>query len=150
MSSREKINSYIAFADEVLPRIKNLGYNAVQLMAIQEHAYYASFGYHVTNFFGVSSRCGTPDELKYLVDKAHSMGISVLMDLVHSHSSSNATDGINMFDGSDGQYFHSGPQGYHWMWDSRCFNYAEWEVLRFLLSNLEVLDGRIQIRRLPF
>lgn len=78
MSSREpKINSYIAFADEVLPRIKNLGYNAVQLMAIQEHAYYASFGYHVTNFFGVSSRCGTPDELKYLVDKAHSMGISV-------------------------------------------------------------------------
>ena len=137
MSSREpKINSYIAFADEVLPRIKNLGYNAVQLMAIQEHAYYASFGYHVTNFFGVSSRCGTPDELKYLVDKAHSMGISVLMDLVHSHSSSNATDGINMFDGSDGQYFHSGPQGYHWMWDSRCFNYAEWEVLRFLLSNL--------------
>ena len=137
MSSREpKINSYIAFADEVLPRIKNLGYNAVQLMAIQEHAYYASFGYHVTNFFGVSSRCGTPDELKYLVDKAHSMGISVLMDLVHSHSSSNVTDGINMFDGSDGQYFHSGPQGYHWMWDSRCFNYGNWEVLRFLLSNL--------------
>jgi 1,4-alpha-glucan branching enzyme len=105
-------------------------------MAIQEHAYYASFGYHVTNFFGVSSRCGTPDELKYLVDKAHSMGISVLMDLVHSHSSSNVTDGINMFDGSDGQYFHSGPQGYHWMWDSRCFNYGEWEVMRFLLSNL--------------
>ena len=137
MSSTEpKINSYVEFADDVLPRIKDLGYNAVQLMAIQEHAYYASFGYHVTNFFAVSSRCGTPDELKYLVDKAHSMGISVIMDLVHSHASSNSMDGLNMFDGSNGQYFHSGPEGYHWMWDSRCFNYGEWEVLRFLLSNL--------------
>jgi len=137
MSSTEpKINSYIEFADDVLPRIKALGYNAVQLMAIQEHAYYASFGYHVTNFFAVSSRCGTPDDLKYLVDKAHSMGLTVLMDLVHSHASSNSLDGLNMFDGSNGQYFHSGPEGYHWMWDSRCFNYGEWEVMRFLLSNL--------------
>ena len=137
MSSTEpKINSYVEFADDVLPRIKDLGYNAVQLMAVQEHAYYASFGYHVTNFFGVSSRCGTPEELKYLVDKAHSMGITVLMDLVHSHASSNSMDGLNMFDGSNGQYFHSGPEGYHWMWDSRCFNYGEWEVMRFLLSNL--------------
>jgi len=126
----------VEFADDVLPRIKDLGYNAVQLMAVQEHAYYASFGYHVTNFFGVSSRCGTPEELKYLVDKAHSMGITVLMDLVHSHASSNSMDGLNMFDGSNGQYFHSGPEGYHWMWDSRCFNYGEWEVMRFLLSNL--------------
>ena len=137
MSSTEpKINSYVEFADDVLPRIKDLGYNAVQLMAVQEHAYYASFGYHVTNFFGVSSRCGTPEELKYLVDKAHFMGITVLMDLVHSHASSNSMDGLNMFDGSNGQYFHSGPEGYHWMWDSRCFNYGEWEVMRFLLSNL--------------
>jgi len=135
-STGPKINSYVEFADDVLPRIKDLGYNAVQLMAVQEHAYYASFGYHVTNFFGVSSRCGTPEELKYLVDKAHSMGITVLMDLVHSHASSNSMDGLNMFDGSNGQYFHSGPEGYHWMWDSRCFNYGEWEVMRFLLSNL--------------
>jgi len=131
-----KISTYTEFRDTVLPRIKYLGYNAVQLMAVQEHAYYASFGYHVTNFFGVSSRCGTPDELKSLIDRAHELGILVLMDVVHSHASSNANDGINMFDGSDGQYFHSGPQGYHWMWDSRCFNYGNWEVLRFLLSNL--------------
>ena len=137
MSSIEpKINSYVEFADDVIPRIAQLGYNAVQLMAVQEHAYYASFGYHVTNFFAVSSRCGTPDELKYLIDTAHSYGVAVLMDIVHSHASSNATDGINMFDGTNGQYFHDGPQGYHWMWDSRCFNYGSWEVLRFLLSNL--------------
>jgi len=131
-----KISTYAEFRDTVLPRIKYLGYNAVQLMAIQEHAYYASFGYHVTNFFGVSSRCGTPDDLKSLIDRAHELGILVLMDVVHSHASSNSMDGINLFDGSDSGYFHSGPQGYHWMWDSRCFNYSNWEVLRFLLSNL--------------
>ena len=137
MSSIEpKINSYVEFADEVIPRIASLGYNTVQLMAIQEHAYYASFGYHVTNFFAVSSRCGTPDELKYLIDTAHSYGLTVLMDIVHSHASSNSLDGINLFDGTNGQYFHDGPQGYHWMWDSRCFNYGNYEVVRFLLSNL--------------
>ena len=137
MSSVEpKISTYTEFRDTVLPRLKFLGYNAVQLMAVQEHAYYASFGYHVTNFFAASSRCGTPDELKSLIDRAHELGILVLMDVVHSHASSNALDGLNQFDGSDGGYFHSGPQGYHWMWDSRCFNYGSWEVLRFLLSNL--------------
>lgn len=136
MSSPEpKINSYTSFRDDVLPRIKSLGYNAVQLMAIQEHAYYASFGYHVTNFFAVSSRCGTPDDLKSLIDKAHELGIVVLMDIVHSHASNNVLDGLNMFDGTDSHYFHSGARGYHWMWDSRLFNYGEWEVLRFLLSN---------------
>ncbi|KXZ47568.1 hypothetical protein GPECTOR_34g727 [Gonium pectorale] len=136
MSSEEpKVNSYLEFRRDVLPRIRALGYNAIQIMAIQEHSYYGSFGYHVTNFFGVSSRCGTPDELKALVDEAHRMGIIVLMDIVHSHASKNTNDGINMFDGTDGMYFHGGPRGNHWMWDSRCFNYGNWETLRFLLSN---------------
>ncbi|KAF5747820.1 Starch branching enzyme 2.1 isoform 1 [Tripterygium wilfordii] len=136
MSSTEPmINSYANFRDDVLPRIKRLGYNAVQLMAIQEHSYYASFGYHVTNFFAPSSRCGTPDDLKSLIDKAHELGLLVLMDIVHSHASNNVLDGLNMFDGTDGHYFHSGSRGYHWMWDSRLFNYGNWEVLRFLLSN---------------
>eukprot|EP00475_Leptophrys_vorax_P007651 TRINITY_DN14849_c0_g1_i1.p1 TRINITY_DN14849_c0_g1~~TRINITY_DN14849_c0_g1_i1.p1 ORF type:complete len:834 (+),score=63.92 TRINITY_DN14849_c0_g1_i1:27-2504(+) len=137
MSSIEpRVSTYAEFRDTVLPRVRDLGYNAIQLMAIQEHAYYGSFGYHVTNFFAVSSRCGTPDELKSLIDAAHGMGIMVLMDCVHSHASNNVLDGLNMFDGTDGQYFHSGERGYHWMWDSRCFNYGNWEVLRFLLSNL--------------
>ncbi|KAK4481160.1 hypothetical protein RD792_012041 [Penstemon davidsonii] len=129
------INTYANFRDEVLPRIKRLGYNAVQIMAIQEHSYYASFGYHVTNFFAPSSRFGTPDDLKSLIDKAHELGLVVLMDIVHSHSSNNTLDGLNMFDGTDSCYFHSGERGYHWMWDSRLFNYGHWEVLRFLLSN---------------
>ncbi|KAH9329540.1 hypothetical protein KI387_001648 [Taxus chinensis] len=136
MSSTEpKINTYAEFRDDVLPCVKSLGYNAVQLMAIQEHAYYASFGYHVSNFFAVSSRCGTPDDLKSLVDKAHELGLMVLMDIVHSHASNNVLDGLNMFDGTDSHYFHSGSRGYHWMWDSRLFNYGNWEVLRFLMSN---------------
>lgn len=136
MSSTEpKINTYANFRDDVLPRIKKLGYNAVQIMAIQEHSYYASFGYHVTNFFAPSSRCGTPDDLKSLIDKAHELGLLVLMDIVHSHASNNVLDGLNLFDGTDSHYFHSGSRGYHWMWDSRLFNYGSWEVLRFLLSN---------------
>ncbi|XP_027072580.1 1,4-alpha-glucan-branching enzyme 1, chloroplastic/amyloplastic-like isoform X3 [Coffea arabica] len=136
MSSTEPIiNTYANFRDDVLPRIKRLGYNAVQIMAIQEHSYYASFGYHVTNFFAPSSRCGTPDDLKSLIDKAHELGLIVLMDIVHSHASNNTLDGLNMFDGTDSCYFHSGSRGYHWMWDSRLFNYGHWEVIRYLLSN---------------
>lgn len=136
MSSAEpKVSSYTEFRETVLPRIRALGYNAIQIMAIQEHAYYGSFGYHVTNFFGVSSRCGTPDELKALIDAAHGAGLVVLMDIVHSHASKNTQDGINMYDGTDAMYFHGGGRGYHWMWDSRCFNYGTWETLRFLLSN---------------
>jgi 1,4-alpha-glucan branching enzyme len=136
MSSRdEKVSSYVEFADTVLPRIKGLGYNCVQLMAIMEHAYYGSFGYHVTSFLAASSRFGTPEELKYLVDKAHSMGLLIIMDLVHSHAAKNVNDGINMFDGTDYQYFHSGEKGNHPLWDSRLFDYSKLEVQRFLLSS---------------
>lgn len=134
------ISSYRAFADHILPRIRANNYNAVQLMAIMEHSYYASFGYHVTNFFAVSSRSGTPEDLKYLIDKAHSLGLIVLMDVVHSHASNNVTDGLNGFDvgqATHDSYFYSGEKGYHKLWDSRLFNYANWEVLRFLLSNLK-------------
>ncbi|KAM0917539.1 hypothetical protein ACQ4PT_009421 [Festuca glaucescens] len=136
MSSPEpKINTYANFRDEVLPRIKRLGYNAVQIMAIQEHSYYGSFGYHVTNFFAPSSRFGTPEDLKSLIDRAHELGLVVLMDVVHSHASSNTLDGLNGFDGTDTHYFHGGSRGHHWMWDSRVFDYGNWEVIRFLLSN---------------
>ncbi|XP_073275116.1 1,4-alpha-glucan-branching enzyme-like isoform X2 [Primulina huaijiensis] len=138
-SSEPRVNTYREFADFVLPRIQANNYNTVQLMAVMEHSYYASFGYHVTNFFAVSSRSGTPEDLKYLIDKAHSLGLQVLMDVVHSHASNNVTDGLNGFDvgqSSQDSYFHTGDRGYHKLWDSRLFNYANWEVLRFLLSNL--------------
>jgi len=134
-SPEEKVASYSEFTENVLPRIKELGYNTIQLMAIQEHPYYGSFGYHVANFFAASSRFGTPEELKTLVDTAHSMGINVIMDLVHSHAVKNELEGLSKFDGTSHQYFHDGPRGDHPAWDSKCFNYGKDEVMHFLLSN---------------
>ncbi|XP_051171399.1 1,4-alpha-glucan-branching enzyme [Leptopilina boulardi] len=131
-----KIGTYLEFAKNIIPRIVKQGYNAIQLMAIMEHAYYASFGYQVTSFYAVSSRYGTPEELKELIDVAHENNLYVLLDMVHSHASKNTLDGLNMFDGTDACFFHSGHRGDHPLWDSRLFNYADYEVLRFLLSNL--------------
>ncbi len=131
----EKIGTFNEFRIEVLPRIKKAGYNTVQLMAIQEHPYYGSFGYHVSNFYAVSSRFGTPDDLKLLIDTAHSMDIAVIMDLVHSHSVKNELEGLGNFDGTPYQYFHSGDRREHIAWDSLCFDYGKNEVLHFLLSN---------------
>ncbi|TNJ29648.1 1,4-alpha-glucan branching enzyme [Giardia muris] len=133
MSSEEpKINTYRDFADTLLPRIKEKGYNIIQIMAIQEHSYYGSFGYQVTSFFAPSSRYGTADDFKYLVDKAHELGIAVLLDLVHSHASKNVDDGIALWDGSD-LYFYADD---HPLWDSKVFNYKNPETLRFLLQNV--------------
>jgi len=134
-SEEPKVGTYAEFAENVLPRIAAGGYNAVQLMAIQEHPYYGSFGYHVSNFFAPSSRFGTPEELKAMIDTAHGMGLLVLLDVVHSHSVKNLHDGLNAFDGTGHQYFHAAPRGDHPDWDSRLFDYSKWEVLRFLLSN---------------
>ncbi|MDR3227735.1 MAG: alpha amylase C-terminal domain-containing protein [Prevotellaceae bacterium] len=136
MSGEEpKISTYKEFTQSILPRIKKLGYNVIQLMAIQEHPYYGSFGYQVSNFFAPSSRFGTPDELKYLIDTAHGEGIAVVLDIVHSHSVKNENEGLSRFDGTEYQYFHIGERGSHPVWDSRCFDYAKNEVIHFLLSN---------------
>ena len=136
MASEEgKVATYAEFRDSMLPRIKAAGYNTVQLMAVMEHPYYGSFGYHVSSFFAASSRFGTPEDLKSLIDAAHGMGLRVIMDLVHSHSVKNERDGLSLFDGTDYQYFHSGPKGWHSAWDSRCFDYGKVKVLHFLLSN---------------
>lgn len=135
-SPEGKVATYTNFTTKVLPHIRDAGYNCIQMMAIMEHAYYASFGYQITSFFAASSRYGTPEELKQMIDVAHSMGIVVLLDVVHSHASQNTEDGLNRFDGSDSCFFHSPPRGEHKLWDSRLFNYSSWEVLRFLLSNL--------------
>ncbi|KAL4894738.1 glycoside hydrolase superfamily [Aspergillus ambiguus] len=131
-----RVATYGEFTTTMLPRIHALGYNAIQLMAVMEHAYYASFGYQVNNFFAASSRYGTPEGLKELVDTAHGLGLVVLLDVVHSHASKNVLDGLNCFDGSDHLYFHEGARGRHDLWDSRLFNFGSHEVLRFLLSNL--------------
>jgi 1,4-alpha-glucan branching enzyme len=134
-SQEEKTGTYEEFRINILPRIANGGYNAIQIMAIQEHPYYGSFGYHVSSFFAASSRFGTPDDLKHLIDDAHSMGIAVIMDIVHSHAVKNEAEGLGRFDGSTYQYFHAGTRREHQAWDSLCFDYGKNEVLHFLLSN---------------
>lgn len=132
-----KVGTYREFADYTLPRIKKAGYNTVQLMAIMEHPYYGSFGYQVSNFFAASSWFGKPEELKYLVNTAHAMGIRVLLDVVHSHAVRNTAEGINMFDGTTWQFFHDGPKGDHPAWGTKCFDYGKTGVIHFLLSNLK-------------
>ncbi|NDW17320.1 1,4-alpha-glucan-branching enzyme [Dysgonomonas sp. 216] len=134
-AEEEKVGTYEEFRTNILPRIKADGYNAIQVMAIQEHPYYGSFGYHVSSFFAASSRFGTPDELKHLIDDAHDMGIAVIMDLVHSHAVKNEVEGLGRFDGSYFQYFHEGDRREHKLWDSLTFDYGKNEVIHFLLSN---------------
>ncbi len=132
-----KVGTYIEFRERVLPHIKAAGYNTIQLMAIQEHPYYGSFGYHVSSFFAPSSRFGTPDELRELIDEAHGMGLRVIMDLIHSHAVRNEVEGLGRYDGTPHQFFHRGPRREHTAWDSLCFDYGKDEVTHFLLSNIK-------------
>lgn len=134
-TENQDVGTFREFADNRVEEIARAGYNTLQIMAIQEHPYYGSFGYHVSNFFAVSSRFGTPDDLKYLIDKAHTAGLAVIMDLVHSHSVKNIEEGLAEFDGTKYLYFHQGERRQHAAWDSLCFDYGKNNVLHFLLSN---------------
>jgi len=134
-SEEEKVSTFEEFRTNVLPKVAELGYDTLQIMALQEHPYYGSFGYQVSNFYALSSRFGTPEEFKHLVDDAHALDIAVVMDIVHSHSVDNEAEGLGRFDGREDLYFHSGPQGHHPAWGSRCFDYGKPETRNFLLSN---------------
>jgi 1,4-alpha-glucan branching enzyme len=135
-TEEHRVGSYTEFRDQVLPHVINGGYNTLQLMAIQEHPYYGSFGYHVSNFFAASSRFGTPEELKALIDEAHGNGLAVIMDIVHSHAVKNENEGLGRFDGNPAQFFHGDHRREHSAWDSLCFDYGKNEVTHFLLSNV--------------
>ena len=134
-TEEERTGTFREFTRDVLPRIKKLGYNTIQLMAIQEHPYYGSFGYHVSSLFAPSSRFGTPDDLRELIDTAHGMGLRVIMDLVHSHAVANTLEGLGLLDGNPGLYFHAGDRRKHVAWDSLCYDYGKPEVNHMLLSN---------------
>ena len=134
---KEGVGTYCEFIKTILPHIKKAGYNTIQLMAVAEHPYYGSFGYHVSNFFAPSSRFGTPEELKALVRKAHTMGLAVIMDLVHSHYVKNINEGLNELDGTDHLYSPAGKAGDHPYWDSKLFDYGKEQVRHFLLSNIK-------------
>ena len=146
-SEEEKVGTFEEFRLNVLPKIIDLGYDTIQIMALQEHPYYGSFGYQVSNFYALSSRFGTPEDFKRLVDDAHAAGIAVIMDIVHSHSVDNEAEGLSRFDGREDLYFYNGWQGRHPAWGSRCFDYGKPETKYFLLSNCKfwmeeyMLDG---------
>ena len=146
-SEQEKVSTFSEFRRDVLPKIIDLGYDTIQIMALQEHPYYGSFGYQVSNFYALSSRFGTPEEFKQLVDDAHAAGIAVIMDIVHSHSVDNEAEGLSNFDGREDIYFYKGWQGHHPAWGSRCFDYGKSETKHFLLCNCKfwmeeyMLDG---------
>ena len=146
----DKVGTYNEFREKTLPRIAKAGYNCIQIMAIQEHPYYGSFGYHVSSFFAASSRFGTPEELKELIDTAHGLGIAVIMDIVHSHAVKNEVEGLGNFAGDPNQYFYPGARREHPAWDSLCFDYGKNEVIHFLLSNCKYwLEERAMTRTLP-
>lgn len=134
-SEKEKVATFDEFRRDVLPHVADMGYDTLQIMALQEHPYYGSFGYQVSNFYALSSRFGTPEEFKALVDEAHGLGIAVVMDIVHSHSVNNEAEGLSLFDGKEDLYFYPGPQGHHPAWGSRCFDYGKDETKYYLLSN---------------
>nr|XP_002126483.1 1,4-alpha-glucan-branching enzyme-like isoform X1 [Ciona intestinalis] len=144
-SDRYEVSSYRHFTRQVLPRIRDLGYNTLLLMALVEHPYYPSFGYQVTNYFAASSRYGTTAELKELIDTAHAMGIYVIMDIMHGESSKNILDGLNMFDGTEGGFFKQGKEGTNQEHNTRVFDYSKWETVRFLLSQLRFYLDEFQI-----
>ena len=144
-TEKEKVGTYEEFRRDVLPRVKALGYDTIQIMALQEHPYYGSFGYQVSNFFALSSRFGTPEEFKALVDAAHGLGIAVVMDIVHSHSVDNEAEGLSRFDGTEDLYFHRGDQGRHPAWGSRCFDYGKDATRFFLLSNVKFWQEEYRI-----
>ncbi len=135
-TEEHRVGTYSEFREKILPHIVRAGYNTLQIMAIQEHPYYGSFGYHVSNFFAPSSRFGTPEELKELIDEAHDQGLAVIMDIVHSHAVKNEMEGLGRFDGDPCQFFHGGHRREHTAWDSLCFDYGKNEVTHFLLSNV--------------
>ncbi|KAG8075748.1 hypothetical protein GUJ93_ZPchr0006g43795 [Zizania palustris] len=134
--SEQKISSFQEFTSNVLPHIKDAGYNAIQLIGIVEHKDYSSVGYKVTNYFAVSSRFGTPEDFKKLVDEAHGLEMVVLLDIVHSYASADELVGLSLFDGSNDCYFHTGKRGHHKYWGTRMFKYDDVDVLHFLFSNL--------------
>ena len=126
--------SYIDMADELVSFVKEMEYTHVEFMPIMEYPYDPSWGYQLTGYYAPTSRFGTPQEFKALVDAFHKAGIAVILDWVPSHFPSD-DHGLGFFDGSH-LYEHPDPRkGYHKDWKSLIFNYERPEVRSFLISN---------------
>ena len=126
--------SYLELSEELVAYVKEMGFTHVELLPIMEHPFDGSWGYQVVNFFAPSSRFGSPDEFRHLVDALHQAGIGVILDWVPGHFPKDA-HGLARFDGT-ALYEHEDPRiGEHRDWGTLIFNYGRNEVRNFLISN---------------
>ena len=126
--------TYREAADELVPYVKDMGFNYIQFLPLSEHPFDASWGYQVTGYYAPTSRHGTPQDLMYLVDRCHTEGLGVILDWVPAHFPKDP-HGLEYFDGTH-LYEHADPrQGLHQDWDTLIFNYGRDEVRNFLTAN---------------
>jgi len=126
--------SYLELAETLLPYVLEMGYTHIELLPVAEHPFEGSWGYQVTNYYAPTSRFGSPDELRYFIDKCHQADIGVIMDWVPAHFPKDA-HALAEFDGTD-LYEHMDPrQGEHQDWGTLIFNFGRNEVRNFLIGN---------------
>ncbi|MGB3528539.1 MAG: 1,4-alpha-glucan branching protein GlgB [Saprospiraceae bacterium] len=126
--------SYQEHIDQLVPYVKEMGFTHVELMPVMEHPYTPSWGYQITGFYAPTSRFGTPQDFKRLIDAFHAEGIGVILDWVPSHFPEDA-HGLGKFDGTAVYEHPDLRKGYHQDWKSLIFNYERNEVRSFLISS---------------
>jgi 1,4-alpha-glucan branching enzyme len=126
--------TYREAAEDLIPYVKEMGFNYIEFLPLAEHPFDGSWGYQVTGYYAATSRYGTPDDLMYLVDQCHRAGIGVILDWVPAHFPKDAY-ALEFFDGTH-LYEHADPrQGIQQDWDTLIFNYGRNEVKNFLVAN---------------
>ncbi len=133
-NNEETYNTYAQIEEKLVPYVKEMGFTHVELMPVMEHPFDGSWGYQGAGYFAPSSRFGTPDEFKQLVDAFHREGIGVILDWVPSHFPYDS-HGLFMFDGTHTYEYADMRKGYHPDWNSYIFNYKRAEVRSFLISS---------------